>query len=60
MRKNNNASRFRLLFICEDADGDNDAHFAYIHNGEIILIGVGADTCNVMFPYRSSTCRGAS
>jgi len=31
-------SRFRLVFsICEDANGDNDAPFAYLSNGEIIL-----------------------
>ena len=32
-------SRFKLVFasVCEDADGDNDAPFAFYANGEIIL-----------------------
>ena len=37
-------SRFRLVFICGDANGDNeDAPFAYYANGEIIVF---ADTGN--------------
>ena len=37
------ASRFRLVFsVCEDADG-NDAPFAFINNGNIIIIGAEAD-----------------
>ena len=36
------ASRFRLVFsICEDANGD-DAPFAFINNGNIIIIGAEA------------------
>ena len=36
------ASRFRLVFstICEDANGDN-APFAYVSNGEIVVSGEG-------------------
>ena len=31
-------SRFRLIFAnCEDTDNDNDAPFAYINNGEIVV-----------------------
>ena len=42
------ASRFRLVFsVCGDADGDMDAPFAFVSNGEIILTGVGADTDDV-------------
>ena len=33
------ASRFKLLFVCEDANHDNDAPFAYISNGNIIING---------------------
>ena len=37
------ASRFRLVFsVCGDADGD-DAPFAFINNGQIILIGIEGD-----------------
>ena len=37
------ASRFRLVFsICEDANGGN-APFAFINNGNIIIIGAEAD-----------------
>jgi hypothetical protein len=37
------ASRFRLVFsVCGDADGD-DAPFAFINNGNIIIIGAEAD-----------------
>jgi hypothetical protein len=36
------ASRFRLVFsVCGDADGDN-APFAFINNGDIIIIGAEA------------------
>ncbi len=36
------ASRFRLVFsVCEDADGDNKAPFAFVSNGEIIVNGTG-------------------
>ena len=31
------ASRFRLVFVCGDADDDNDAPFAFISNGQIIV-----------------------
>ena len=41
-------SRFRLVFsACVDADGDNDAPFAFVSNGEIVLVGFGVDTCDV-------------
>ena len=37
------ASRFRLVFsVCGDADGDN-APFAFINNGDIIIVGAEAD-----------------
>ena len=35
------ASRFRLVFICGDADGDNE-NFAFISNGNLIINGEGA------------------
>ena len=36
------ASRFRLVFsVCGDADGDN-APFAFINNGDIIIVGAEA------------------
>jgi hypothetical protein len=38
-------SRFRLVFACGDT-GDNDAPFAYLSNGEIVITGV-ADTSDV-------------
>ena len=35
-------SRFRLVFACGDANGDNEnAPFAFVSNGEIIITGVG-------------------
>ncbi len=35
-------SRFRLVFACGDANGDNEnAPFAFVSNGEIIIMGVG-------------------
>ena len=38
------ASRFKLVFsTIEDADGDDDAPFAYISNGEIIVIADASD-----------------
>ena len=37
------ASRFNLVFsVCGDADGDN-APFAFINNGNIVIIGTDAD-----------------
>ena len=39
-------SRFRLVFsVCGDADGDN-APFAFISNGNIIITGITGDACN--------------
>lgn len=39
----NYASRFKLVFsVCEDADGD-DAPFAFISNGNIIIVGAESD-----------------
>lgn len=36
-------SRFKLVFsICGDADGDNDAPFAFINNGNIIVVSAEA------------------
>ena len=32
-------SRFRLMFACEDADGDNE-HFAFYANGQIVITGI--------------------
>ena len=42
------ASRFRLLFspICGDANGDN-APFAFVSNGEIVLIGDDASKASL-------------
>ncbi len=35
-------SRFRLVFACGEANGDNEnAPFAFVSNGEIIITGVG-------------------
>ena len=43
-KKTDYASRFRLVFsACGDADGDNDAPFAFVSNGEIILVGTVGD-----------------
>ena len=42
------ASRFRLVFsICGDANGDNATPFAYISNGEIVLIGDDASQASL-------------
>ena len=43
------ASRFRLVFICGDAStgSASDAPFAFVSNGQIILTGIDADTCDV-------------
>ena len=38
------ASRFRLVFsVCGDADGDGEVPFAFVNNGEIIIVGAEAD-----------------
>jgi hypothetical protein len=34
-------SRFRLVFVCGDANGDDEAPFAFINNGNIIVNGEG-------------------
>ena len=45
------ASRFRLVFVCWDADDDNgddnDAPFAFVSNGEIVLIGDDASQASL-------------
>ena len=45
------ASRFRLVFVCGDADDDNDddndAPFAFVSNGEIVLIGDDASQASL-------------
>ena len=42
------ASRFRLVFsICGDANDDNDAPFAFVSNGEIVLIGDDASQASL-------------
>jgi len=56
------ASRFKLVFsVCGDADGDN-APFAFINNGNIVIIGTDADAVLqiVDMTGRVLVCRDAS
>jgi hypothetical protein len=56
------ASRFRLVFsVCGDADGD-DVPFAFINNGNIIIIGAEADAVLQVVDVlgRVLVCRDAS
>ena len=56
------ASRFRLVFsVCGDADGDDDAPFAYINNGNIIIIAdaFGASLQVIDAMGRVLVCRNA-
>lgn len=64
-KTNDYASRFRLVFVCEDANddnvGDKEASFAYICNGDIIITADASDASLQMIDVagRVLVCRDA-